>query len=54
MDSKGKTLAYLVPLAIVDAIIPLPIIGLILAYVIIDQPPWFLTLVDEIYGRKRP
>ena len=49
MKYRTKVLSGLIPLAIVDAFIPLPIIGLILVYVIFAKPPWFLNIVDQIY-----
>ncbi len=51
MDHKAKVLAVLIFLAIVDAVIPVPIIGLVLVYVILARPPWFSALTDQIYGR---
>ena len=50
MKYRTKVLSGLIPLAIVDAFIPLPIIGLILVYVIFAKPPWFPNIVDQIYG----
>ena len=51
MDYRTKVLAGLILLAIVDAVIPIPIIGLFLMYVIIARPRWFLDLVAQMYGR---
>jgi len=51
MDYGMKVLVGLIPLAIVDAVISLPVIGLLLIYVIIARPPWFSDLVSRIYGR---
>lgn len=51
MNYKAKALGYLIPLAIVDTVIPVPIIGLLLVFVILTRPPWFLFLTDQIYGR---
>lgn len=53
MNCKARALVYLIPLAIVDAVIPVPIVGLILIYVILARPPWFLSLTDQIYGRSK-
>jgi len=53
MNCKARALVYLIPLAIVDAVIPVPIVGLILTYVILARPPWFLALTDQIYGRSK-
>lgn len=49
MNIQTKFIIILIFLGIVDAAIPIPIIGLILIYIIIQKPPWFLDLVQEIY-----
>jgi hypothetical protein len=41
---------YLVVLAIVDMVIPVPIMGLILMYVLLRKPVWFKKSVLEIYN----
>lgn len=51
MDYKTKVLAGLISLAIVDVVIPVPVIGLFLIYVITTRPLWFSDLVAQIYGR---
>jgi len=51
MNIKTKSIIVLIILGLVDAMIPIPIIGLILIYVIIQKSPWFLGLVQEIYRR---
>ena len=51
MNYKAKALGYLIPLAIVDAVLPVPILGLLLVYVVLARPSWFLSLTDQIYGR---
>jgi hypothetical protein len=51
MNYKAKALIYLIPLAIIDAVIPLPIIGLVLVYVVFAKPPWFVAFIDRIYDR---
>lgn len=50
MDIKSKTLIFLVTLCLVDMVIPLPILGGILLYVLFGKPPWFRELVDKIYA----
>jgi hypothetical protein len=50
MDYRTKVLVSLIFLAIVDALIPLPVIGLILIYVLFARPSWFSDLVAQIYG----
>jgi hypothetical protein len=49
MTLKTRTLIGLVGLSIIDTVIPIPIVGLILVFVIVQKPPWFQNLVDEIY-----
>ena len=49
MTLKTRTLIGLVGLSIIDTVTPFPIVGLILVFVIVQKPPWFQNLVDEIY-----
>jgi hypothetical protein len=50
MSIKTKSLIFLIILAIVDMVIPIPILGVILIYVVIERPPWFRNVVREIYN----
>ena len=50
MTTKTKTLIALILLCLVDTVIPFPIIGVILIYVLLQRPPWFKNVVAEIYG----
>ncbi len=52
MSIKSKSLIFLVILGIIDMIIPIPILGLILIYVVIERPPWFTNVVREIYNTR--
>ena len=49
MSIQTKTLIFLISLGIVDMVIPIPILGLILIYVIVQKPPWFTDVVAKIY-----
>ena len=49
MTLKTRSLIGLIVLSIVDAVIPIPIVGLILLFVILQKPPWFRQLVYELY-----
>jgi hypothetical protein len=49
MSIQTKTLIFLIFLGIVDMVIPIPILGLILLYVVAQKPPWFANVVGEIY-----
>jgi hypothetical protein len=49
MNIRTKSILILCLLGIIDAAIPIPIIGLVLIYVIVQKPPWFAKIVQEIY-----
>jgi len=49
MKLKTHFLIGLIVLSIIDAIIPIPVVGLILILVILQRPPWFQRLVQELY-----
>ncbi len=49
MTLRTRSLICLLGLCIVDAVIPIPIVGLILIFVILQKPPWFQRLVYELY-----
>ncbi|MFQ5682823.1 MAG: hypothetical protein ACE5HC_06055 [Candidatus Binatia bacterium] len=51
MNGTTKAILALIPLTFVDAIIPIPIVGAILLYVILVRPVWFSNLVREIYEK---
>jgi hypothetical protein len=40
---------FLISLGLVDMVIPVPILGLILIYVVAQKPPWFAEVVARIY-----
>jgi hypothetical protein len=49
MTLNARCLIGLVGLSIVDAIIPIPILGVILIYVVLNKPRWFHKVVKELY-----
>ena len=49
MSVKTKTLFCLVIIGIIDMVIPVPILGIVLFYVVLQKPPWFSEMVSEIY-----
>jgi len=51
MNVKTKSLVGLILLAMVDTVIPFPILGVTLIYVVLQRPPWFKDVVLEIYGK---
>lgn len=52
MKQKTSILIGLGVLCLLDAIIPVPVIGLILIYTVMQKPPWFIQTVKEIYGAE--
>ncbi|MBW1980126.1 MAG: hypothetical protein JRJ12_02805 [Deltaproteobacteria bacterium] len=50
MSSKNKILAGLIMIAVVDWVVPLPIVGILLIYVLLQRPPWFKQMVAQVYG----
>lgn len=50
MSIQTRTLLTLILLGIVDALIPIPILGLVLIYVVLQKPTWFAELAREIYN----
>jgi len=49
MKLKTKLLLYLVLFAVLDTFIPIPFFTLLLIYVLLEKPPWFKNLVDDVY-----
>jgi len=52
MNIRTKSILVLILLGTVDTLIPLPIIGLICIYIIIQKPFWFIDLVKQVYNPK--
>ena len=50
MNIKTKYLCLLAVLSAVDVLIPIPILGVILLYVVLERPFWFKDAVSKIYG----
>jgi hypothetical protein len=49
MSIQTKTVIFLILLGIIDMVIPVPILGLMLLYVVAQKPPWFADVVGKIY-----
>lgn len=47
---RGRLVFYLLLLAIVDVVVPVPMLALILLYVVWQRPPWFAGLFRQVYG----
>jgi len=53
MSLTTKCLIFLIVLCITDVVIPLPILGATLIYVLLQKPRWFIDAVKEIYDSDR-
>ena len=49
MKTGTKLLIALIIFGIVDMVVPVPILGITLIYVVLQKPLWFRVVVDEIY-----
>lgn len=54
MTTKTKLLILLIVLCLVDTVIPFPIIGVILIYILLQRPPWVRNVLVELYGEITP
>ena len=53
MTTKSRVMIWLVFIGLLDALIPLfPIMTLILIYVLMERPRWFIEWVQEIYQKR--
>lgn len=49
MKTGTKILIVLIVLGILDMVVPVPILGITLIYVVLQKPLWFRVFVDEVY-----
>ena len=49
MSITTKYLILLVILCIMDVVIPVPILGVTLIYIVLQKPLWFTDAVSKIY-----
>jgi hypothetical protein len=52
VEAQTKYLLILLGLGLIDVFIPVPIIGLILIYVLLQRPAWFRQTVRDVYGEE--
>jgi hypothetical protein len=49
MKTTTKILVFLIAMALVDFVIPVPIAAFMLIYVFYQKPPWFKELLEVVY-----
>jgi len=47
-----RLLVALLVLAVVDAVLPVPVVALILVFVLLEKPAWFSKAFHAVYGRE--
>ncbi|MBN1997494.1 hypothetical protein JW935_08085 [candidate division KSB1 bacterium] len=47
--NKDNVLIFLIIAAVIDTVVPVPIMTIILLFVYFQKPAWFKKLVDDIY-----
>jgi hypothetical protein len=47
---KGRLVFYLLLLALVDVVVPVPVLALLLLYVVWQRPAWFAEAFRQVYG----
>ena len=47
---RTTVLTWLVCLAVIDAVMPVPLLGLLLIWVAARRPAWFADLVRRVYA----
>ena len=52
MNIKSKSLIVLIIICIMDVLIPIPILGITLIYVVLQRPPWFTDVVRKLYDTE--
>jgi hypothetical protein len=51
MKTETKLMIYLIFLALIDTIIPVPFTAILLLYVLVEKPGWFEELYKKVYDR---
>ncbi len=49
MTTRTKLAAALSLVCVADLVIPVPILGFIMLYVVLDRPAWFPKLMRSVY-----
>ena len=52
MTVKTKIIIILILLALIDTVIPFPIIGVVCVYIVLAKPMWFRNMVKELYEER--
>lgn len=50
VKKQSQLILTLCVLCAIDLVVPIPILGLVLIYVVLEKPAWFREWVQEVYG----
>ena len=54
VTTRTKVIAFFCLMAVVDVIVPLPVLAVVGAYIAITRPPWFKEVVARLYQGAPP
>jgi hypothetical protein len=52
MHTRWTALALLVPLTVLDALVPVPCAASFLLYVVLARPDWVVRVLGRVYGHR--
>ena len=52
--TRATLATCLIFFAVIDVVLPIPILAITLLFVVLRKPAWFLRRVNEVYGPDRP
>ena len=47
---RTQLLTWLICLAVIDVVLPVPVLALLLIWVVLTRPAWFADLVRKVYA----
>jgi hypothetical protein len=51
MSLRTRYLLWLIVLAIIDTLIPLPLTAAVMIFVVVRRPRWFKDMISDVYNR---
>jgi hypothetical protein len=51
MTKESALVFWIALLSLADVVVPLPVLGFILLWVVATRPPWFWRIASEVYER---
>ena len=54
VTTRTKVIVFFCLMAVLDVIVPLPVVAVVGAYIAITRPPWFKEVVARLYQGAPP